>query len=109
MTKTEAKKHLASMMFAVQKARSIVAEGGVDESVLEMVNPWLYGKKGILPVVIKMNDKDFTPMDFYNMMVIATRFERSISALAGMQDPSFPTEPDIQWLKGWDPDVERLD
>lgn len=121
MKKSEALHHLQTMMRTIQRIRSISDENGTvildgheDESIPglslteeQASDAWKYvwGKNSILPILSKMLDNDITPMDFYNMMVIATRLEPMIGTAAGMTDSTFPEEANIQWLRGWEKEV----
>jgi len=120
MTQDEAIKHLRAMMVGVQKLRSICDEDGTvtdrDVDGLHLTSEqasdvwkWIWGKNCVLSPLSKVIDRYeetnvLSPHDFYNMMYIATSLEPMIAFAAAVSagDTDFPSEVDLQWLKGWD-------
>ena len=123
MKQSEALHHLQQLIHAIQKLRSIMAEDGIITdaptndplSLMHMTTEqaaqcWKYvwGEKSILPVLVKVVDKaeetdQLAPMDFYNMIYVATGLEPLLAvAVAIIGDTDFPEETDLQWLRGWD-------
>lgn len=113
MKQSTAVSHLRTMMLAIQKLRSINDENGtieMDDPIAASVWPWVYdSKKSILPILSKLLDRvdetnELSPLDYYNFMTVATHLEPLIGVVASIvgNDPHYPQEPDINWLKGWD-------
>lgn len=112
MKQSVAISHLRSMMQAIQRTRSINTEGGIsaDDPLAAIMWPWLYDpKKAVLPILSKILDKvdetdTLKPLDYYNLMVIATQFEPLIGTVASMvgDHTDYPEEADMNWLRGWE-------
>lgn len=108
MNHEQAVAHLRAMLRALQKRRSLAAELDYPVEVLEHLNPWIYGDKCPIPALAKLIDRAenggrIRPLDFFNMVAIATTLEPSIGFLCRTNgDPDFPERPDPHWLKsGW--------
>ena len=112
MKQSTAISHLRNMMLAIQRLKSINAETGmisVDDPFASTMWPYVYDpKKAVLPILSKLLDKadetdKLAPLDYYNMMVIATQLEPLIGATASIYAGiDFPQTADMNWLKGWD-------
>lgn len=109
MKHSEAAWCLRLMQWSIQKSRSTMKEMFGDtmaETLLGDLHPWLAGNKNLLPVLSKMldridNGEITTPLEFYNMMVLA-RKEPAIWMVATTCDEKGLPEPSIEWLQGWD-------
>lgn len=113
MKHSEAVETLRQLMFVVQKTRSNQSEfmqkrdDGVE--ILEELQPWIHGKKSILPGLEKvMNRVDdggmIEPQEFYNFMYIVDRFAPQLNMIAAiLKQSEFPI-PDAQWMRGWSPE-----
>jgi hypothetical protein len=104
MTRGKALKHLRTMLFAVQKARSDLIEAVGDDDAGRAVNadlsPWLFGPKCILPALVKFLDRvesggPIAGADFYNFMRIADRTP-AILAITIIDGEPLP-EPELAW------------
>jgi hypothetical protein len=118
MRQSTAIEQLREMMRLIQKARSNAKEGSaawlmvdaVDESVLAMVEPWLFGDKCPLPMLHKMLDdidggRELQPSEHYNMMTILYRFlGKWVDAAVAVGATTLPHEqPDpLTYLTGWE-------
>lgn len=107
MKQLTAVRHLRGLLTSAQKLRSITAEEDLlSEDTASRMWPLIWGEKSIIPILAKVLDKyetsgELAPLDFYNIMVIATRLEPMLGIMAGMVMPDFPQKADINWLKGW--------
>lgn len=112
MKKSQATHYLETLMLAFQRIKSINNEGVEKDGLsLKVVNefdavmsPYIFGKKSILPALVKILDKDFAPIDFSNMMYVALRLEPLLGQVAGVLDTTFPQEFDVNWVRGFDPE-----
>lgn len=112
MKQSTAISHLRNMMLAIQRLKSINAENGMispDDPMAAIMWPYVYDtKKSIILVLSKVLDEvdetdKLTPLDYYNLMVIATQLEPLIGATASIYaGVDFPQTADMNWLKGWD-------
>ena len=112
MKQSTAVSHLRAMMTAVQRVRSINAENGmvsIDDPLSAMMWPYVYDpQKAILPTLSKLLDGvdetgKLAPLDYYNLIVIATQLEPLIGVSASIYaGVDFPQTPDMNWVKGWD-------
>lgn len=120
MKEEQAIKHLRAMMVGVQKLRSICDEDGTvtdrDVDGLHLTSEqaadvwkWIWGDKCVLKPLSKVIDKYeetnvLSPHDFFNLMYIAISLEPMIQFAAAVSagDDDFPTDIDLNWLKGWD-------
>lgn len=113
MKHSEAVETLRRLMFVVQKTRSNQNEfmHGYDYGVemLEELQPWVHGKKSILPGLEKViNRVDgggmIDPQEFYNFMFIVDRFAPQLNMIASILSQSVFPIPDVKWLRGWNPE-----
>lgn len=109
MTHTEAMEWVRRMRFAAQRCRSIDAENGIDETIGELLMPWLYGKRNILKGIAMIEERgSITPSEFLNLMRVAAMCQPSIgTACVAEGFPDFPA-PDMQWVRGWEPEHEEV-
>ena len=100
MKKSDALTLLNNMIIVVQKSRSIVLEGGIDENVAKYfnLNPYILGKKCPLNVLLKATESEnFDPLFVYNMCVIF-RLEPILGVEAALLGIEIP-EPELSLLK----------
>lgn len=103
--------HCRKMLFALQKIRSNEKEylenmGGVTpevaKNIFELIAKWTAGSHGeaTLKGLQKVIDRGYvSPMEFYNFMTIAYKFDSGIINLwLSLLNESLP-EPDTEWLK----------
>ena len=104
MTRTQALAHLRTMLFAVQKARSVLSESLGESATAQAVNadlsPWLFGPRSVLPALLKYLDRleagaPISGADFYNFMSIAARTPAIMVDTAIGASPL--PEPDLAW------------
>lgn len=113
MKHSEAVEHIRALRRVAQRARSITAEQfdgmPAQSEAFAQLQPWLFGPTSILDVALRVEDMidggaELRPLDFYNVMTIAAKIEPLINALRVLDGgASFPL-PDINWLRGWDPE-----
>ncbi len=104
MKKSDALTLLNNMVITLQKARSIVTEGGITEEVATFFdfNPYVLGKKCPLNVLLKaIESENFDPLFVYNMCVIFKKFEPILDLEASMLGYEIP-EPDMSLLKSFE-------
>jgi hypothetical protein len=120
--KSEAIKHLRTLMFSMQRLRGFAEETGIvekegnherlslSENFAAELWPWVWGDKSLLPILDKLIDKydttgELEPMDFHNIITVATQLEPILlGGGAEFHDSTFPRQAEIQWLFGWDPE-----
>ena len=112
MKQSEALQHLRNMMYMCQKFKSNAAEELPDDvqAIFPVIFPWLSGDKDITPALARLLDRVdrennsavLAPMDFYNMMTIASRFLPQLSIIAPLVSAESLPEPQIEWLRGWE-------
>ena len=105
----EAMELVRKLLFGLQRARSASKEAlqgyesddKIVSSVLETIDPWLYGKNGeaLLKAVSMVIDRgSITGMEFYNFMTIIHRLDSTIGMCVGiLTDTKFP-EPTIKLI-----------
>jgi hypothetical protein len=101
MKKSDALTLLNNMIIVLQKARSIVLEGGIDEktAIFFNFNPYILGKKCPLNTLLKATESEiFDPLFIYNMCIIFKRFEPLLDLEATLLEIEIP-EPEISLLK----------
>lgn len=124
MKRVKAIKYLNTMMLSIQKARSILREGDDKLSVgderfrnvlreIEVeTNPYIFGKKCPLEVLIRILDNDgssVTPNTFSNMMYIALRLEPVIGIVASLEsEGDFPAEWSIDMVKPFEDAITKI-
>ena len=109
MTNDSAAEILKGLVFTLQRMRSILAEGGCQETGLL---DWVMGDLCPLPALAKLLDAyrrhgRVAPLDLHNMLIVATVLEPSIEAAyeinrrMGLMDaPLLPTpEMALAWLQ----------
>ena len=112
MKQADAMKYARNLLFGMQRSRSALRETLTNtgdftketiESVLEDLNPWLYGVKGegLLKGLALVDARgSITGQEFFNFMVIINRLDPLIAITAGiLSDTTYP-EPDIRWCAG---------
>ncbi|OGH07425.1 MAG: hypothetical protein A2W22_03080 [Candidatus Levybacteria bacterium RBG_16_35_11] len=119
MKKEKAIFHLTSLMTATQKIRSIMDENELitDRDDIEFLHfttgqasemwKYVWGEACILPILSKLLDdyeitKELAPHDFYNMIFIAASLEPLLATATLVNDPEFPDQASLEWLKGWE-------
>lgn len=103
MKKSDALTLLNNMIIVLQKSRSIVLEGGIDERVAEYfnLNPYILGKKCPMKVLLKATESEnFDPLFVYNMCTIFS-LEPVLGVEATLLGIEIP-EPDISLLRQFD-------
>ena len=109
MTNDSAAEILKGLIFTLQRMRSILAEGGCQETGLL---DWVMGDLCPLPALAKLLDAyrrhgRVAPLDLHNMLIVATVLEPSIEAAyeinrrMGLMDaPPLPTPAmALAWLQ----------
>jgi len=99
--KSEALTLLNNMVVILQKSRSILLEGGIDEEMATYLNlnPFILGKKCPLNVLLKaIETENFEPLFVYNMCVIFKKFEPVLDIEAFLLEYEIP-EPEFSLLK----------
>lgn len=94
-----------SLAFTLQRMRSISAETvGTDEVaqlLLQDLNPYVFGPKSLLPALSQLQDRgSVTPIELYNLCVIAHDLEPAIAQSAALftrNDHAVPP-PSSSWL-----------
>lgn len=101
MKKSDALILLNNMVIVLQKSRSIVLEGGVDETVARYfnLNPYILGDKCPLNILLQAIDSEnFEPLFVYNMCVIFKQFEPLLDIEASLLGIDIP-EPNVSLLQ----------
>lgn len=86
MKQSEAEQNLRLFMRALQRYRDTALGGmGVSEELAGQVWPWVFGEKCPLPTLAKVLGNaeasgKLAPMDYYNMMIVLTRFMPEVLA-----------------------------
>lgn len=109
MKQIQAVEHLREMLWAVQRARSMITEtfGDLGEDFLITLHPWLFGPKCVLPSLVTTVGEvetggELTPQRFYNLMWITDKELAINTALFATNRKPLP-EPDINWIvEGWE-------
>ncbi len=100
MKKSDALALLNNMIIVLQKARSIVLEGGIDKNVATYfsLNPYILGKKCPLNILLKATESEnFDPLFVYNMCTIFS-LEPVLGIEATLLGIEIP-EPELSLLK----------
>jgi hypothetical protein len=115
LKKSEAIADIRMMFWSVQKIRSDITEEWGDDAaamlLLPSLHPWLFGDQNIIPAferVLQVIDQggELAPLDFYNLVIVATRQAPEIIARAQIAGVKFPfVEADRNWLNGWEPET----
>jgi hypothetical protein len=93
MKKSEALILLNNMVIVLQKSRSIVLEGGIDETLARYfnLNPYIVGDKCPLRVLLRaIENEKFEPLFIYNMCVIFKKFEPLLDIEAALLEIEIP-------------------
>lgn len=104
MKKSDALTLLNNMIIILQKSRSIVLEGGVDETMARYfnLNPYILGDKNPMRVLLAaVESEKFEPLFVYNMCVIFTQFEPILDIEATLLGYEIP-RADVSLLKPFD-------
>lgn len=121
MNLKEAKKIVDHLAFQLGRMRSNAIEGlggygknwenigEVNQRVLEITMPGLFGPKNVLDIAITMQEKGdgLNPNDLYNLIFLA-RKDASIEFMITVMWPGAPLPvitPPPAWIAGWDPEV----
>jgi len=101
MKKSEAITLLNNIAITIQKCRSIVREGQEDTSdeIFAWLNPYLFGKKCPLDVILKaIETENFDRLFINNILYICTDFEPLIAVEGTLLGFDIP-EPDFTQTK----------
>jgi len=113
MDEKTAIRQLQEFMIALQRYRGIIREqmSDIPDKVLVSLEPWVFGDKCPLEILVKVLDGVDTghalePMTYYNMMTILTNFMPGVQACVNMRLAEaglalLPEMPDINILRGW--------
>ena len=102
MDKEKAGEIIERLLSAIQKYRSNAQyelDSGELMEVSKQVQPYSLGDD-FLPILIKMVDGKMAPLDFYNVMVIATMAPEMQLAYSFYWSEQLP-EPSLEWLLAW--------
>jgi hypothetical protein len=116
---SEALRHLEVLQRCVQKVRSNTAEA-LDLSLEELdkdplsaiLNKWVAGSTSLLHPLTKLLDavdagtRKVQPIDLYNMLVVAQRFQPAIHMVGLISEHDFPYVLDSvpDWITGFEPE-----
>jgi hypothetical protein len=106
MKKSDALILLNNMVIVLQKSRSIVLEGGIDETIARYFNfnPYILGNKCPLRVLLRViESENFDPLFVYNMCVIFKKLEPLLDVEASLLEIEIP-EPEASLLKPFEPE-----
>lgn len=100
MQQSEAMKLVDAAIIGFQRYRSIAKEAvpeGTKESVLEFVEPWVFGKKCPLPAFLKLQQRgNIQTQELRNLLYIITEFCPAVKMTAEIElNMTFPAPFDI--------------
>lgn len=121
MKHSEALRHLEILQRCVQKVRSNTAEAlglSIEEADKDagatLFNKWIFGPTSLLHPLSKLLDgveagtRRVQPIDLFNMLTIAQRFQPAITMVGLIAEHDFPDVLDgvPAWITGFEPEEE---
>ncbi len=101
MNEKDARVIIEQLVVAIQKYRSNATHELAGEllEISKQVQPYTLGDD-YFPILLKMQDGKMDALDFYNVMVIATRAPEMTLVYHYYWQEELP-DPDPKWLVGW--------